>query len=390
MLPAQKSLSRVNRSVSFDYQDYGGAGGLVRQSGSAVEDYLRGRASGGFFSSDSVSDDSASTSGGRASPRRASSPLSIGSYGPRSPLMFAFDDMAEAQPSVSVLRGEPLVEESKEELDDGEDAAQRGTVAADSVTPPLEQTLSPPGAPAGKYIPRYLRNRNAATMTSPPPSEATSPPPTPLPATSPPTAAGRWVPRHQREHGSPPPSMTTTPAPAAGRWVPRHQREGYADLQPVESFSFSARESLTETFVTEDSYSSGDDVHGVTSLLGVRSAMEDVCCCVPDLNALIEQMEDAPDASAMAKQSIYAIFDGHSGVRVRGASEPMTPCAVTHLLDPRGFLAGGDVLQPAPGVVPDGPRVVPVQPQAGVRGLLQAHRQRVPRQGRGRGASRTD
>jgi hypothetical protein len=329
MLPAQKSLSRVNRSVSFDYQEYGGSGGLVRQSGSAVEDYLRGRASGGFFSSDSVSDDSASASG-RASPRRASSPLSIGSYGPRSPLMFAFDDMAEAQPSVSVLRGEPLVEESKEELDDGEDAHRAAADA--SGTPPLEQTLSPPVAPAGKYIPRYLRNRSAATPTSPPPSEVTSPPPTPLPATSPPTAAGRWVPRHQREHGSPPSSMTTTPAPAAGRWVPRHQREGYADLQPVESFSFNARESLTETFVTEDSYSSGDDVHGVTSLLGVRSAMEDVCCCVPDLNALIEQMEDAPDSSTMPKQSIYAIFDGHSGVRVRGASESMTLCATLSLL----------------------------------------------------------
>jgi len=126
--------------------------------------------------------------------------------------------------------------------------------------------------------------------------------------------------------------MTTTPAPAAGRWVPRHQREGYADLQPVESFSFNARESLTETFVTEDSYSSGDDVHGVTSLLGVRSAMEDVCCCVPDLNALIEQMEDAPDSSTMPKQSSYAIFDGHSGVRVRGASESMTLCATLSLL----------------------------------------------------------
>lgn len=290
---AQKSLSRVNRSVSFDYQDYGG--GLVHQSGSAIEDYLRGRASGGFFSSESFSDDS--TTSGRASPRRASSPLSIGSYGPRSPLMFAFDDFSDSQQSVSVLRNEPLVEESKEELEEVEDrlhsASLQDTAVEDAPdAPPMQQTLSPPVVSTGKYIPRFLRNRSAAVPTSPPPSESASSPLDPTP--TPPAA----------------------PAPTAGRWVPRHQREGYADLQPVESFSFNARESFTETFATEESYSSGDDVHGVTSLLGVRSNMEDVCCCIPDLNALMEQIDGAVSTDAVPKQAIYAIFDGHSGVRV--------------------------------------------------------------------------
>lgn len=280
-------MSRVNRSVSFDYQDYGD-----HQGNYSFEDYLRGRASVGFFSSESFSDESTGEHS-RTSPRRASSPISIGSFGPRSPLMFAFDPMDEfAETQTTVLRNEPLVEESKEELEDGDNAAQasdsqrgdHGSENQEAETPPIQQTLSPPVA-TGKYIPRFLRNRSAATPTSPPPSEGPSPPSEPVPA----------------------------PAPAAGRWVPRHQREGYADLQPVESFSFNTRESLNDSFIAEDnySYSSGDDIHGVTSLIGVRSTMEDVCSCIPDLNAAIETSESSP------KQALYALFDGHSGVRVR-------------------------------------------------------------------------
>ncbi|KAG6616456.1 protein phosphatase [Phytophthora cinnamomi] len=278
---SRRSMSRVNRSVSFDYQDYMDQFPVA----ASVDDLYRGRASGGFFASTSFSDESTGgdgSSSSRTSPRRASSPLAFGSFGPRSPLMFAFDPMDDVPEhhTPPVLRSS--IAESKEETTE---------------TPPMMPTSSPPVA-TGKYIPRYLRNRSAA--------EPTSPPPLPVDLSPPPEPA---------------------PAPTAGRWVPRHQREGFAEMQPIESFSINSRDSFHETFNEDSSsYSTGDDVHGVTSLLGVRSAMEDVCCCIPDLNAHLK--DDEPHHQ---KQSFYALFDGHSGVRAATFSnQRLVPYLTAH------------------------------------------------------------
>jgi len=293
MLPAQKSLSRVNRSVSFDYQDY------VEQFpvAASVDDLYRGRASGGFFASTSFSDESTGgegSSSSRTSPRRASSPLAFGGFGPRSPLMFAFDPMDDVpEHHTPPVRRSSIAEAKQESLDHGalhlggrwdDGAPENKSTETPSEPPPMMPTSSPPLA-TGKYIPRYRRNRSAA--------EPTSPPPLPVDLSPPPEPA---------------------PAPAAGRWVPRHQREGFAEMQPIESFSIDTRDSFHEPFNEDSSsYSTGDDVYGVTSLLGVRSAMEDVCCCIPDLNAQLEGAQPRHQ-----RQSFYALFDGHSGVRVSG------------------------------------------------------------------------
>lgn len=72
----QQSMSRVNRSVSFDYQDYMDQFPVA----ASVDDLYRGRASGGFFASTSFSDESTGgegSSSSRTSPRRASSPLAL-------------------------------------------------------------------------------------------------------------------------------------------------------------------------------------------------------------------------------------------------------------------------------------------------------------------------
>uniref|UniRef100_H3HE73 PPM-type phosphatase domain-containing protein n=1 Tax=Phytophthora ramorum TaxID=164328 RepID=H3HE73_PHYRM len=180
---SRRSMSRVNRSVSFDYQDYMDQFPVA----ASVDDLYRGRASGGFFASTSFSDESTGgegSSSSRTSPRRSSSPLGFGNFGPRSPLMFAFDPMDDVP-----------------------------------------------------------------------------------------------------EHHTPP------------------------------------------TFNEDSSsYSTGDDVHGVTSLLGVRSAMEDVCCCIPDLNTHVTD-----DQLHHQKQSYYALFDGHSGVRAATFSnQRLLPYLTSH------------------------------------------------------------
>ncbi|RLN10502.1 hypothetical protein BBJ28_00023612 [Nothophytophthora sp. Chile5] len=317
-----RSMSRVNRSVSFDYQDY------MDQftAAASMDDLYRGRASAGFFASASFSDESTGegSASSRTSPRRSSSPLSgFGGFGPRSPLMFAFDPMDDVPehhtPPVQGVAITETKEEHGEQMqpnEQGQDdhrlgGTDAGSRDAESTTepPPLQPTASPPIA-TGKYIPRYLRNRSAAEPTSPPP-------PPPLPADL-----------------SPPPEPTA--APTAGRWVPRHQREGFAEMQPIESFSINARESFLESFSGEDSssYSTGDEVHGVTSLQGVRTSMEDVCCCIPDLN------EHMKGGEIHQKQSIYALFDGHSGVRAATFSNQRL---VTYLCAHESFLTDARV-----------------------------------------------
>ncbi|KAI9920506.1 hypothetical protein PsorP6_015717 [Peronosclerospora sorghi] len=289
-LSRRQSMPRVNRSVSFDYHDNFDPYPVVM----SLDELYRRRASGKFFASTSFSDESTGgerSSSSRTSPRSSTSPLAFGSFGPRSPLIFAFDPMDDVpeHPSSPSRRRHSIVVEEKGfenngielQLGSRYEDGERETNGLFMEPPPIVATSSPP-VMTGKYVPRYLRNRSAA--------EATSPPPLPIDLSPPPDPA---------------------PAPTAGRWVPRHQREGYAEMQPIESFSIHSRDSFSETFNEDNSsYSTGDDVHGVTSLLGVRSAMEDVCCCIPDLNAHLSGDHMYPQ-----RQSFYALFDGHSGVR---------------------------------------------------------------------------
>uniref|UniRef100_A0AAV1TF88 PH domain-containing protein n=1 Tax=Peronospora matthiolae TaxID=2874970 RepID=A0AAV1TF88_9STRA len=246
-LSRRQSMPRVSRSVSFDYQDQF----PIAASG---DDLHRGRASCGLFASTSFSDESTGgdgSSSSRASPRLATSPLGFGGFGPRSPLMFAFDPMDDLpEHHTSPLRRSSIVEGKDDSFgfgdgrlhprDQWEDEGEEVKATECTTDTPSMGRPSPPPIVTGKYIPRYLRNRSAA--------EPTSPPSIPVDLCSPPDPA---------------------PTPTASRWVPRHQREGYAEMQPIESFSINSRDSFHETFHEDSSsYSTGDDVHGVTSLLG--------------------------------------------------------------------------------------------------------------------------
>nr|CCA26722.1 protein phosphatase 1E putative [Albugo laibachii Nc14] len=109
------------------------------------------------------------------------------------------------------------------------------------------------------YVPRYIRDRENATAVTPPTSPLTS---------------GRWTSRHHNER-----EETRT-------------LDSMVDMTTTDAFS----------------YTDGNEAYGVTSLLGVRNNMEDLCCCIPDLNAhfALEYCQ---------KQAIYALFDGHAGVQ---------------------------------------------------------------------------
>ncbi|CAH0475246.1 unnamed protein product [Peronospora belbahrii] len=267
-LSRRQSMSRVNRSVSFDHQDYMDQFPIA----ASVDDFYRGRASGAFFASTSFSDDSTGGDGSlssRASPRRVTSPLAYGGLGPRSPLMFALDPMDDVpEHQTPPIRRSSIVELEEESFnhEDGDDK--------------VAETTSEPSR---------LHNHLCRFICLPPPEPA--------------------------------------PAPTAGRWVPRHQREGFAEMQPIESFSIKPKDTFHENFIEDSSsYSTGDEVHGVTSLLGVRSAMEDVCCCIPDLNAQLKS-----DQPHQQKQSFYAVFDGHSGVRAATFSnQRLVPYLTSH------------------------------------------------------------
>ncbi|KAF1781745.1 Protein phosphatase 2C family [Phytophthora cactorum] len=217
---------------------------------------------GGFLASTSFSDESTGgdgSSSSRTSPRRASSPLAFGGFGPRSPLMFAFDPMDDVPEHHTPPVRQSSIAETKEESIDHDGQLHLGG--------------------------RWEENENTETTTE----------------------------AHQLFRRRRPRSQQARACTCSYCWslVPRHQREGFAEMQPIESFSINTRDSFHETFNEDSSsYSTGDDVHGVTSLLGVRSAMEDVCCCIPDLNAHLK--DDQPHHQ---RQSFYALFDGHSGVR---------------------------------------------------------------------------
>ncbi|TYZ68115.1 hypothetical protein PybrP1_000766 [[Pythium] brassicae (nom. inval.)] len=309
---SRRSISRANRSVSFDFQEGGDSYGS-----SVMDDFYRGRASGvgGFMDSTAFSDASSSQSSSsrRASPRRATSPLSFSSFGPRSPLatMFVFDPLDDVPERLSAHAG-GVFEEAKDgddddDNDDNDDSLHFARRASDHHTPPaLLQTMSPPVA-TGKYIPPFLRKRMNDSSNNNNTSGGSGG-----------GAASRTLQDFDFGGSSPPAAFDPLPAPTPGRWVPPSQREGYAsggassssrlsfDAHPA---ALSTRESFSDNFFFQDSdsYSIGDDVHGVTSLIGVRKAMEDVCCCIPDLNAHLR------DAECMQKQAIYMLFDGHSG-----------------------------------------------------------------------------
>lgn len=308
-----QSINRANRSVSFDFQE---SGDTTTYGSSVMDDFYRGRASGvgsGFLDSTAFSDASSShsSSSRRASPRRATSPLSFSSFGPRSPLatMFAFDPLDDVPERLSAHAGGRFAE-TNDDNDDDNDGDDNDSVlfarrASDHTPPALMQTLSPPGT-TGKYIPPFLRKRmNESNNNNN-------------------NSGGATMPRTLQDFdlgggSSPPAAFDPLPAPTPGRWVPPSQREGYAgasssrqsfDAHPA---ALSTRESFSDNFFFQDSdsYSIGDDMHGVTSLIGVRKAMEDVCCCIPDLNAHLRDVEGTQ------KQAIFMLFDGHSGVRVR-------------------------------------------------------------------------
>lgn len=304
--------------MSFDFQESG-----EHYASSVMDEFYRGRASGGFFDS-TCSDGAASSqssSSRRASPRRATSPMSFSSFGPRSPLatMFAFDPLDDVPEGVAT-RSDGRFDAALDDDDDEEEETDRDSAArffprtslrglsdleqlsqapaSLATSPALLQTLSPP-VTTGRYIPPFLRNRmnNSAATGVFPPDES--------------DASNGYAAS---------PAAEPLPAPAPGRWIPPNQREGFVSSTSrlsIDTYSASAmpttRESFSDNFVFEesDSYSLGDDVHGVTSLIGVRKAMEDVCCCIPDLNAHFS------DTTSEQKQSIYVLFDGHSGVRVR-------------------------------------------------------------------------
>lgn len=112
------------------------------------------------------------------------------------------------------------------------------------------------------YVPRYIRDRENATAVTPPSSPLSS-----------------------------------------SRWTSRHHNERSEELRTLDSM---VEMTSTDAF----SYSNGNEVYGITSLLGVRNNMEDLCCCIPDLNAHF-------DLEYCQKQALYALFDGHAGVQVR-------------------------------------------------------------------------
>jgi hypothetical protein len=275
--------------VSLDYQEFNDFGRMSADFPSHHFQY--GLVDAETYSDDSIGDNTST----RTSPRRASSPNSYSQYGPRSPVaMFAFDPPFESMGGDDAASGVgdfyagtngPLIE-GKEDDDDDHDHDPVSSMCASatqtphpspsppttSASPMLTPTFSPPVS-AGKYIPRFLRDRQAA--------EASTPPPPPSDAASPP--------------------RPSPPLRSSMSWLMRGSRDNY---------SICTNESETVYFDDHKSFTAGGESHGVTSLIGVRNKLEDVCCCVPDLN-------DHMQTDEYAKHSLYALFDGHCGVRVR-------------------------------------------------------------------------
>jgi serine/threonine protein phosphatase PrpC len=291
----------MNRSVSFDYQEN------TIHFGVALDGMYKGERLGSMLGADITQCVRKTTI--RTSPRRASSPLSVTNLGPQSPVeiltMFPLDAFEEDENDAAISKRllHPTVLEHENE-DDASEISEGGheevvneeehkEFSDEAQTSPPEQTFSPP-VYTGKYIPPHLRKREVS-------------------------------------------SNTKDNCASVGRWVPPHQREGHVNRRSIDaSTSLSAdslttiatlkiKESLSQLrFEDNNSFTTGDDVHGVTSLVGVRKSMEDVCCCIPNLNMHLGH-------EYFHRQSIYAIFDGHCGVRAATfSSERLLPYLMEH------------------------------------------------------------
>ncbi|OQS03452.1 phosphatase 1E [Thraustotheca clavata] len=83
------------------------------------------------------------------------------------------------------------------------------------------------------------------------------------------------------------------------KYIPPHLRKGYAAPEPVIMSEQPLPAPLDYTELCGTSSMEGNSVYGATSLLGKRSRLEDVICCIPEYHR--------------PHQSIYALFDGHDG-----------------------------------------------------------------------------
>ncbi|KAF1781738.1 Protein phosphatase 2C family [Phytophthora cactorum] len=265
-----------------------------------------------FLASTSFSDESTGgdgSSSSRTSPRRASSPLAFGGFGPRSPLMFAFDPMDDVPEHHTPPVRQSSIAETKEESIDHDGQLHLGGRWRRTRTqrrPLRRHQLFRRRRPRSQQASTSLDIYGTAALQSRPHLllfQSTCP--------------------HLR-------SLHLLLLLVAGCLATREK-----GLQRCSQSSRSHQHPrLFSRDLNEDSssYSTGDDVHGVTSLLGVRSAMEDVCCCIPDLNAHLK--DDQPHHQ---RQSFYALFDGHSGVRAATFSNQRL---VSYLTLARSFYVG--------------------------------------------------
>jgi len=314
----QISTHRYNRSVSFDYRD---SKGLLDSFGDDFAELRRQFALNLSvnINPEEASDDSQEIGtyhSNNASPRRCSSP--VFSYGPRSPLgtyfpIFNLEDLHEEKTmdegmgtdlqeerngrlsfiSQSKLVNRNSISEEGEENEEQDSPATTSGGTSNSVPPEILQSISPPSL--GRFPPSH--NRQSITSST---NDKFGLKSTPVDIQT----------DLQRElRGQPIP-----PAPATNltrRYVPPHMRQGYVKRESTEiSILVSASLEIEAPILNDpDSFLRGDTTHGVTSLLGKRKNLEDVCCCLPDYNSYLNISYEHP-------QAMYAVFDGHCGIQV--------------------------------------------------------------------------
>lgn len=76
--------------------------------------------------------------------------------------------------------------------------------------------------------------------------------------------------------------------------------------------------SMFDFYIEEESFGEHTmNQCGVTSLIGVRESMEDVCTSISDFRSFIKATHNASSAQYPdMKESFFAVFDGHSGRQV--------------------------------------------------------------------------
>lgn len=115
-----------------------------------------------------------------------------------------------------------------------------------------------------------------------------------------------------------------------GRWVPPHERASFVPRSPAPMHEVNRDTTQFEMNFGEDDGAVLDDLvtredllrrnYGVTALVGAREKMEDVCCCLPEF---------CDGSGTYAIQSLYAIYDGHSGHAAAEFVERRLPLALT-------------------------------------------------------------